>query len=55
MPGNKWRSTKVGANLLRDSVIFSILSFDIPLDFHDSMWVFPLKYLLYCLADTNTK
>ena len=34
MSGNEWWSTKVGAKLLFDSVIFSILSSDIPLDFH---------------------
>ena len=44
--GNKWRSTKVGAKLLSDLVIFSIRSSDIPLDFHNSIWVVPLKYLV---------
>ena len=33
--GNKWWCTKVGAKLLFDLVICSILSCDIPLDFHE--------------------
>ena len=35
MSGNGWWSTKVGAKLLSDSVIFSGLSSDAPLDFHE--------------------
>ena len=55
MSGNKWWSTKVGAKLLPDLVIFSVLSSDIPLDFHDSIWVGSIKYLMYILAGINTK
>ena len=50
MSDNKWWSTKVGAKLLSDLVTFSILSSDIPLDFYDSIWVVPVKYLLYFSA-----
>ena len=50
MSGNKWWYTKVGAKLLSDLVIFSILSSDIPLDFHDSIRVVPVKYLVHFLA-----
>ena len=32
MPGNKWWSTKIGAKLLSDLIIFSILPSEIPLD-----------------------
>ena len=46
---------KVGAKLLSDLVIFSILSSDIPLDFHDSIQVVPIKYLIYFLVGINTK
>ena len=38
-----------------DLVMFSILSFDIPLGFHDSIQVVPVKYLMYFLAGINTK
>ena len=38
MFGNKWWLTKV-TKLLSDLVIFSILSSEIPLDFHDSIRV----------------
>ena len=55
MSGNKWRSAKVGANLLCDLVIFSILSSYIPLDLHDSMRVKLLKYLMFFLIGINTK
>ena len=34
--GNEWWSTKFGAKLLSDSDIFSILSSNNPLDFHES-------------------
>ena len=54
MSGNKW-SRKVGAELLCDLVIFSILSSGIPLDFHNSILVVPVKYLMYFLAGVNTK
>ena len=43
-------STKVGAKLLPDLVIFSIFSTDIPLDFYESIWVVPLKYLMCFLT-----
>ena len=55
MSGNKWQSTKVGANLLCDLVIFSVLSSHIPLDLHDSMRVKLLKCLMYFLIGINTK
>ena len=55
MPGNKWWSKEVVAKLLSDLVIFSIFSCDTPLDFYESIWVVPLKYLMYFLAGTNTK
>ena len=55
MRGNKWWSTKVDAKLPSDLLIFSILSLDIPLDFHDSIRVVPLKHLMYSLAGINTK
>ena len=35
--------------------IFSIFSSEIPLDFHESIRVVPLKYLMYFLAVINTK
>ena len=50
MSGNTRCSAKIGANLLFDLVIFSILSSDILLDFHDSIRVVPMKYLMYLLA-----
>ena len=55
MPDNKWCSTKVGAKLLSDLVIFSIFSFDISLYFHKSTRVVPLKHLMYFLAGINTR
>ena len=55
MSFNKWWSTKVGAKLQSDLVIFLPFSSDIPLDFHESIWVVPLKYLMYVLAGINTK
>ena len=55
MSSNEWFSTKVGAKLLFDLDIFWILSSDIPLDFHDSIGVVPVKYLIYFLAGINTK
>ena len=54
MPDNKWCSTKVGAKLLSDLVIFSIFSSDIPLDFHELIWVVQLKHLMYFLTGINT-
>ena len=58
MPGNTWWSTKVGAKLLLDLVIFSILASDISLDFHKLIGVVQveyLMYLMYLLAGINTK
>ena len=46
---------KVGVKLLSDLVTFSIFSSDIPLDFHESMRIVPLKYLMHFLAGVNTK
>ena len=54
MSGNKWWSTKV-AKLLSDLVTFSILSSEIPLDFHDSIRVVPLRHLMYFLTGIITK
>ena len=51
MPDNTLWSTKVGAKLLSDLVIFSIFSSGIPLDYQ----YVALKYLMYFLADVNTK
>ena len=53
--GNKWWSIKVAAKLLPDIFMFSILSSDISLDFHNSTWVVPLKELRYFLVAINTK
>ena len=53
--GNRWGSTKVGAKLLPNLVIFSIFSSEIPLDFHNSIRLVPLKYLMYFLDVINTK
>ena len=50
MSGNKSCSTKVGAKFLSALVIFSIFSSDIPLDFHESIRVVPLKHLMYFSA-----
>ena len=46
---------RVGEKLLSDLIIFSILSSGIPLDFHDSIRVVPIKYLMYILVGINTK
>ena len=54
MSDNEWWSTKVGAKFLPDFVIFSTLSSDIPLDFHEWILV-PWKYLMYFIAGINTK
>ena len=40
---------------IADLVIFSILSSEIPVDFHESTLEVPLKYLMYFLACINTK
>ena len=53
--GKKWLSTKVGTKLLSDLFVFSILSFDIQLDFHNSIQVVALKYLMDLLAGINTE
>ena len=55
MSGNRWWSTKVCPKVLFDLVMFSIFSSNIPLDFHESIRVEPLKYLMYFLAGVNTK
>ena len=47
MFSDKWLSTKVGAKLLSDFIMFSIFSSEIPLDFQVSIRVVPLKYLMY--------
>ena len=47
MSGNKWWSTRVGAKLLSALAMFSIFFSDIPLDFHKSIWVVPLKHLIF--------
>ena len=54
MSGNKWWSTKVGSKLTSDLVIFSILPSAFSLDFHDSIRVGPLKYLMYFLVGIKT-
>ena len=54
MSGNRWWSAKVGAKLLSYLVICSIISSDIPLDIHESIWVASLKYFRYLLAGINT-
>ena len=46
MSENKWWSIKVGAKILSDLAMFLILSSDIPLGFHKSIRVVPLKYLM---------
>ena len=53
MSGNTW--WKVGAKLLSDLVIFSVFPSKVLLDFHKSIQVVPLKYLMYFLAGINTK
>ena len=55
MSCNKWCSKKVGAKSMSDLVTFLMFCTDIPLDFHESILVVPLKYLMYFLAGTNTK
>ena len=55
MSGNEWWSSKVGAKLIPDLVIFSMFSSDIPLDFCKSIRVVPLKYLMRFLDGINTK
>ena len=54
MSGNEWWSTKVGAKFLSDIVIFSRLSSDIPLDFHDSIPVVLVKHLMCFKAGIST-
>ena len=55
MSGNTWLSAKVVTKLLSDLVIFSILSSEIPLNFHKPIWIVALKYLMYFLAGINNK
>ena len=45
----------ISRSKLSDLVIFSIFSSDIPLDFHKSILVVFLKYLMYFLPGINTK
>ena len=47
--------TKVGAKLLSDLVIFSILSSDIPLESHEWIWVVAWKYLMCFMTGIDTK
>ena len=54
MSNNTWLSINVGTKLLPDLVIFLRFVSDILLDFHESIGVV-LKYLIYFLADINTK
>ena len=49
------KKCKKGAKSLSDLVIFSIFCSDFPLDFHESIQVLPLKYLMYSFAGINTK
>ena len=49
MPDNTCWSTKVCVKLLSDLVVFSVFSYDIPLDFHQLIPVVPLKYLIFYL------
>ena len=55
MSGNKWGSTKYGAKLLSTIVVFSMFSCQIPLHFHKSIPVVPLKYLMHILTGISTK
>ena len=55
MSGNTWWPTNVGAKLLSNLVIFSIFSSAILLDFHESIRVVPLKYLMYLFSGINAK
>ena len=50
MSCNSWWSTKNCAMLQSDSVMISIISSDIPLDFHETIRVVPLKRWIYFLA-----
>ena len=55
MFSNECWSTKVGTKLLSDVVTFSILSSDIPLDFHEWFIAVAWKYVMYFLAGINNK
>ena len=55
MFGNEWWSIKVGAKLLSDLVIFSILSFEILLDFYEYILLVAWIYSLYFTTGINTK
>ena len=55
MSRNSWWSLKVGVKVLYDLAICSIFFTEIPLNFHDSIQVVPLKYSMYFLAGTNAK
>ena len=52
MSGNKWWSIKVSAKLFS---VFQYFYSDIPLDFHNSVRVVPLKCLMHFLVGINTK
>ena len=55
MSDNTWWSTKVGPKFPSDLLTFSIFSYDILLDLHNSIRVVPLKYSMYFLAGIKTK
>ena len=55
MSENERWSTIVGAKLLSGLLMFSIFSSYVPLDFHESIRVVSLKYLMYFLVDKCTK
>ena len=50
MSANTW-----WAKLLSDLVIFSVFYVELPLDFHESVQVETLKYLMYFLAGVSSK
>ena len=54
MSVDTWLLTNNGAKRFSDLVIFSVFSSDIPIDFHESIQVQPLKFLSYFLAGINT-
>ena len=55
MCGSEWWSTKVCTKFLSCLVKFSILSSDIPLDFHKQIGVVIWKYWTCFILGTNTK
>ena len=54
MSGDIWLLTNIGVKRFSDLVIFSVFSSDISIDFHESIQVQPLKFLIYFLAGINT-